>query len=456
VTAKEARLVVTKTALWAGQTRAVVGDLALFTDDTSVSRIRLAWTATGDDGTKGTATSYDVRRGPSALDDSSFASATPVAGMTVPKAAGSLERFEITGLPAETQLCFGVQATDDVGLTSGVSNSACAKTPGLPPATVVDLRVESVTGTTATLVWTAPGDDGASGTAASYDLRMAPVGTHLSTANWATVTAVAGVPAPKVAGSTERFTVSGLSGNTTYVFALRTTDKAAQTSGVSNNLAVTTGDNVPPSKVTDLAALTDLTQSGTLTITFTATGDNGALGTAKSYDLRVSLNPIDDANFANAAMAGTPAPQAAGAKESIRVNGLGAETSYYLALRVTDAAGNVSATSNIATGTTRQEPPSVAERPDRRQLRHRHRRHRRARAQPLGLIAASHRDGLGPGPGGVRRADHLRRPQQCLGLVQCPEGHSGGSDRAGTGDRPGRHHRQHRRHGQRHLHGAWR
>ena len=44
-----------------------------------------------------------------------------------------------------------------------------------PPATVADLTPSNVTTTSVTLTWTAPGDDGLTGTAASYDIRYSTV-----------------------------------------------------------------------------------------------------------------------------------------------------------------------------------------------------------------------------------------------------------------------------------------
>lgn len=95
----------------------------------SDSTITLSWTAPGDDGAIGTATSYQVRRSSSRIQsDSDFASATPVAGPPVPSPAGSAESFLDTGLAPDTVYFFGMKAADDSSNTSGLSNASVAVT----------------------------------------------------------------------------------------------------------------------------------------------------------------------------------------------------------------------------------------------------------------------------------------------------------------------------------------
>ncbi len=85
----------------------------------------------------------------------------------------------------------------------------------------------------ATVHWTAAGDDGNVGTAAGYDLRYAPY--RLSESNWSTGTRVTDVPVPLPAGTEQSATVDGLADNQTYYFAIRAVDEAGNWSPVSNN-----------------------------------------------------------------------------------------------------------------------------------------------------------------------------------------------------------------------------
>lgn len=115
----------------------------------------------------------------------------------------------------------------------GNKTTAPGPTDTTPPAAVTDLAVVSATSGSLTLGWTAPGDDGGTGTATQYDIRYSI--SAITAANWAAATAVAGEPAPRAAGQPETFTVPGLSCDVTYHFALKTQDEVAgQWSGLSN------------------------------------------------------------------------------------------------------------------------------------------------------------------------------------------------------------------------------
>ncbi|RKX43917.1 MAG: hypothetical protein DRP27_07600, partial [Thermotogae bacterium] len=92
-----------------------------------------------------------------------------------------------------------------------------------PPSAVIDLSTSNPTSHSITLTWTAPGDDGNNGTASEYDIRYST--SEITEENWNSATQCTGEPAPKPAGSSETFTVTGLSPNTTYYFALKTADE---------------------------------------------------------------------------------------------------------------------------------------------------------------------------------------------------------------------------------------
>jgi hypothetical protein len=103
------------------------------------------------------------------------------------------------------------------------------------------------------LSWTAPGDDGAIGTATLYELRMST--STIDASNWSSATVVPGVPAPRVAGTKQTFTVNGLTNGTTYYFAIRTQDDAGNWSGISNVMRwdwIT--DTAPPAAPSGISA----------------------------------------------------------------------------------------------------------------------------------------------------------------------------------------------------------
>ena len=97
-----------------------------------------------------------------------------------------------------------------------------------------------------------------------------------------------------------------------------------------------------------------------MTLGWTASGDDGSTGTATSYELRYSTAVINDGNWSSATeVTGEPTPSVAGSSESLILSGLGAETTYYFAIKTQDENSNVSGLSNIATVTT-QAVPDVA------------------------------------------------------------------------------------------------
>ena len=85
-----------------------------------------------------------------------------------------------------------------------------------------------------------------------------------------------------------------------------------------------------------------------VSLAWTAPGDDGTIGTATLYDLRVYDSPIDAGNWSLATpVSGLPAPRVAGSRQTVTVRGLTTGTVYYFALRTQDDAGNWSGISNV-------------------------------------------------------------------------------------------------------------
>ena len=333
---------------------------------TSESAIHLTWTAPGDDWTAGTAASYDLRRATTCpITALGFLTAAPVAGLPAPRAAGSQEYFDVTGLSRKTTTCFALEARDAAGNTATLSNVATATTLDLtPPAAVGNLAAAQSAPDGATLTWTAPGDDGNDpGLASRYDLRVRPGPCTTAVAfDFAHAPQVGGLPAPLPQLSAEAFTVTGLDLGT-WCFALQTSDAATNASGLSNLAQVAVADTAAPQVVTLAVGTPALSRSVRLTWSAPDARDGLHPAAAASYELRSLAGescPITAANFASGALAPTSAPSAPGAAESVVVAGFPPQTVHCFALRSTDGAGNVSALSAPVAATTAPDTTAPA------------------------------------------------------------------------------------------------
>lgn len=116
-------------------------------------------------------------------------------------------------------------------------------------------------------------------------------------------------------------------------------------------------DFVAPGGIADLRA--EAAGSNSMDLAWTAPGDDGASGTARRYELRVSLQPITPENFGSALAFPAPRPQGAGTPERWRLRGLAAENTYWCALLARDEFGNAGPVSNAISFST-LGPPRLA------------------------------------------------------------------------------------------------
>src|SRR3989338_6494149 len=140
------------------------------------------------------------------------------------------------------------QDTQGAQMQQVVSNAvSIAVSPSQPPqdttapGQVTDLTALQKDQSVVELTWIAPGDDGFIGTADRYDIRFST--TSITDQNWQQQQQLNGVSKPTVAGSIEKVTVSNLTANTTYYFALKTYDESNNQSLLSNQAIISIGDD---------------------------------------------------------------------------------------------------------------------------------------------------------------------------------------------------------------------
>ncbi len=145
-----------------------------------------------------------------------------------------------------------------------------------PPAAVQDLKAyPRGEGSTITLRWTAPGDDGNYGRAASYDIRYSTT-IFESDADFGSGTNVPYIDeftgnSPLSSGSPQKVHVKGLDASTVYYFALKTTDDAGNTSPMSN---IAWTDSMP----VELSSFEAVPGFGRITLKWTTASEKDALG----------------------------------------------------------------------------------------------------------------------------------------------------------------------------------
>ena len=92
----------------------------------------------------------------------------------------------------------------------------------------------------------------------------------------------------------------------------------------------------------------------TVTLTWTAPGDDGQVGRATAYEFRYSPQAITPTNFVQASKVVTLlTPAAAGTRQTLRIMGLPSNQLYHFAQRTADEAANWSELSNVTRDSAR-------------------------------------------------------------------------------------------------------
>lgn len=216
-----------------------------------------------------------------------------------------------------------------------------------------------VTHNSVTLSWTTPGDDSLIGTASQFDLRYST--SPLTGSTFATATRFTGTPTPAVPGTRQSATITGLSANTTYYFAIKTADEVPNWALVSNVITRTTLAAPDVQRPAPLAINVSSLNDSSATLSWVAVGDDSLVGTAATYDVRYSTSAITAGNWSSATQAtGESAPGPSGAAQSYMVRGLSRQVTYWFAVKASDDAGNISAISNVPSATTPDTTPPAA------------------------------------------------------------------------------------------------
>jgi hypothetical protein len=100
-----------------------------------------------------------------------------------------------------------------------------------PPATIADLQVSALRYNTARLLFTAPGDDGNTGSSRYYTVRYDTI--PVTAGNFSSAPRFFPSRAPRPGGTSDTIDIGGLRPNTTYYFAMTASDEVLNASGLA-------------------------------------------------------------------------------------------------------------------------------------------------------------------------------------------------------------------------------
>ena len=318
---------------------------ALVAGTPTATSVNLSWTAVGDDGLAGgTVSRYELRR--------TFGTVTSIQAITPTQVPGGTETLTVATLRGGSTYVFELRALDEIPNASGWSAPVTVITPvdQSPPAiTDVRLGTTAPTANTVSVQWTIPIDD--SGPLAGYLVRY----SASTPFNFDTATPYT-LHAPQSSGTTASLIIDGLVPGTIYHVAVKAMDAIGQLGALSNVLDASTAapsaDTIAPAPIADLAVFPGATTSASLLLTWTATGDDGSIGTAAAYDVRYAMFPLTPVNFGQGTVVAAAAPGPSGHAQELLVAGLTSNTNYYFAIQAIDDGGRRSGLSNVAVGRT--------------------------------------------------------------------------------------------------------
>ncbi len=318
------------------------------------NQIELQWTNVGDNYLDGQAFQVEVRYNSTLMNGPKYYTSTILPQNIVPFLPGLPQTVIVPNLTRNQQYHFAAKTRDLRGHWGAISNVVSAVTlPGdtTAPAPVTDLQILSTTPTRATVRWTATGDDGNTGTASFFDLRYALF--PIDTGNMNSAASVVGEPTPGPPGTVHTMNLTGMMPNRTYYFMIRVGDEMPNWSPLSNIPFATTlpGDSIPPAAITDLRVVG--VETNAITLAWTCPGDDGMVGRANLYDLRLATFPIHAGNWDGTNyIVGEPGPLDPGQTQTFRVAGLGFGYLYYFAMKTADEWPNWSPISNTTWAST--------------------------------------------------------------------------------------------------------
>ncbi|MCS5574343.1 MAG: PQQ-binding-like beta-propeller repeat protein, partial [Pseudomonadales bacterium] len=185
--------------------------------------ITLTWDANGE----GDLEKYQIYRGADSL-------VVPDSAHLLASVLAPAVTYTDMGLANGFIYYYRLTASDTTGNESTAGEMVSGSPTDLtPPTAITDLEIVNFASNFIELTWTATGGDSTVGQAHSYDLRFS--NQEITADNFDLAdTVFVDVPDPAVSGTQEELTITGLSPETLYYFAVKTADSTGNVSDISN------------------------------------------------------------------------------------------------------------------------------------------------------------------------------------------------------------------------------
>jgi hypothetical protein len=315
--------------------------------------IGVSWGAASDELSPPSTLQYKLVRATSAAAIDSVTEADAIAGAgLVLNWTAATTGATATSLASSTVYYFTVLVKDAAGNKSAypVVSQATLDITAPVPGSLITFSLTTSSGTTAT--WGAATDEFTAQSGLSYKLVYAASSSAIDSIAEANAITGAGL-AMNWSTNTLTSAVTGLSGSTTYYFAVLVRD-ASGNMALYDILSVTTADGTAP--VAGSGIVFSSTSTSGTTVTWGAATDNITLPANLQYKLVYSLSS-NLGSVTDAEANGTVSMNWTANTITHAVTGLAASTAYFFAVLVMDEAGNKalytqqSVTTNANTGT---------------------------------------------------------------------------------------------------------
>lgn len=247
----------------------------------------------------------------------------------------STHSVALTDLENNREYHYQVRSVDAVGNTMSSPDQTFVTTAGsmdtTGPSRVGDLKVIEQTFTSATLEWTATGDDGMLGTARRYDIRRADSDITLRPNTWFEQTLVGGAPVPLLSGTKQRMTLSGFQPGERFSVALRVLDEAGNISDASNVVEVATEPSSTGAFGIRNVRIINLTSTSVVLHWLTNVPATTELMFGKTTDYEMPMPSSTVKTF----------------DHSMVIGGLQSSTLYHFKIQGVDQQGNTSTTADV-------------------------------------------------------------------------------------------------------------